>query len=826
VNRGSGQGVFVHDHEFPESPAGVVIRPAVRPPAVTPELEEPASDFQGYLTALEDQTSFINISGIASGSVHGALRHPIEKLYTPLRSRAEHELAGLRGGRPGEGLVGLPDLLPRHPRLLLEGQPGAGKTTFLRFAACMLARDALGKTGPEGRSWREAYLGLGRDAALTPVLVRIGDLVPFLTQESSPLRRDDRRRLLDFLAAQCAENEIGVTREGWRRLLEEGEGLLLLDGLDEVAEESSRSRIFEIFRDACAHWRCPVVVASRPIQTAELREMGFHVATVEPFGREEVRTFLDHWVSALYQAADRSELRGEGERYRQALEAALCDLPRVRRLASNPVMLTCLCVVHWNEGRLPEGRSRVYKAVVRWLIAARTSQREKEGFTDRFAEEGFSRLALWMMSGASGKRTSIDLAEASESIEAEVKTYFPALATREQRRRLAREWLSFECSGSGIVEELADHRLRFWHLTFQEYLAAQQLAWRDDGEDEATAWWPLVREHLDSAQWRETVELFPGCLILGGRGRVDKLLERVLSLRGSGEDLASEARVAGIVGRLLQTLVVEQYQPRPEVRRTYEESLRRSLGIFTVEGASEVPVAVRIAAAEALGRGGDPRLAPERANFLVVPGLSGVRLGKYPVTVEEYQRFVESRGYEDRKHWDAAGWELREKKGWSSPGSWEEQLETPNRPVVEVSWFEAYAYCRWLSDQRGELIRLPAEGEWEKAATSPAGEYPWGGEEPDGERANFDGNVRAPTPVGIYPSGDGPHGHSDLAGNVWEWCADEREGPEIEGGWRALRGGGWDVSAVDLRSAIRDGDHARYRNDSIGFRVAVAPASP
>jgi hypothetical protein len=829
VNRGSGEGVFVHDYRFPEAADGVVIRPVAAPATHIVARAEPAADFRGYLAALIAQTGHINVSGISvAGSARGALRYPIERLYTPLRSRADAAGLGTSARRMAEGLVGLPDLLPRHPRLLLEGQPGAGKTTFLRFAACMLARDMLGIAGPEGRTWRECYLGLaglkagvGLKAAeaLTPVLVRISDLLPLLTAEEGRLRHDDRRRLLDFLAVQCRENEVAVDREEWRRLLEGGRGLLLLDGLDEVADEGLRGRIFDIFRDAYAHWGCPMVVTSRPIRTAELREMGFHVAAVEPFGRVEIETFLDRWVSALYQAEDAAALRGEGDQYRKALLAAICDLPRVRRLASNPVMLTCLCVVHWNEGHLPQGRSRVYRAVLRWLIAARTRLREGAGFMDRFAWSALAQLALAMMAGKQGKRTTFDLEESAVAVDAAVRRLFPAL-TPEERRMEARRWLRFECLGSGILEELPGRRLRFWHLTFQEFLAALQLAWRDDGEDQRKAWWPLVREHLDAAQWRETIELFPGCLLdEGGEGRVDRLLERVLGLRGGDPDLASEALVAGIVGRLLATLVAEQYEPQPEIRKVYEQALQKSLGIFTVAGAAKVPVEVRIAAAEALGRGGDPRLAPERDNFLPVSGFPGVRLGKYPVTVEEYQRFVESRGYEERKHWEAEGWDLKEKQGWTAPRDWEDQLATPNRPVIGVSWLEASAYCCWLSEQRGESVRLPAEVESEKAATPAAGAYPWGEDRPNRERANFAENIGAPTPVGIYPAGDGPDGHCDLVGNVWEWCADE------SGGGRSLRGGCWDIPAGFLRAAVRGGGPAWYGSDRIGFRVAAGPAS-
>lgn len=575
----------------------------------------------------------------------------------------------------------------------------------------------------------------------------------------------------------------------------------------------------------------PIVVASRPIETAALRAMGFHAATVEPFGDAEIRTFLDHWVAALHAAEAGEGLRGEAARYRADLVAAICDLPRVRRLATNPVMLTCLCVVHWNEGHLPEGRSRVYRAVLKWLIASRAEARERAGFTDRFAWNAFARLGLAMVTAEGGKRAVFDLEDGAVAVDVAVQRQFPGLPP-EERRREARRWLRFECLGSGVVEEVSGNRLRFWHLTFQEFLAALQLAWLDDqeiaGEDPQGSWWPQIRAHLDDAQWREIVELLPGCLLdEGGEGRVDRLLDRVLALRGERPDLATEARTAGIAGRLLQTLSAYQYRPRPEVAQAYEEVLGRSLAIFRPEGAARVPVKDRIAAAEALGRGGDPRLAPERAeeNFIKVPRLGGLRLGKYPVTVEEYQRFVESRGYEEPRFWDAESWARREKAEWEGPGSWEAQLETPNRPVTWVSWYEAVAYCRWLSEQRGSAVRLPTEAECEKAATAEEGKYPWGVKQPDPELTNFGNYVGAPTPVGIYPAGDNALGHSDLAGNVWEWCADDLGTDKDGNTMRPLWGGGWDYPAMSLRAAYRHGNWARRRYGNVGFRVAAAPAS-
>ncbi len=566
--------------------------------------EPPPPDWTAYLDSVIDQTGHVEIRGISTSSSVEAPRHPIERLYTPLRSRGfPHRLEDAERGAAAEGFeasgseasISLAELLPRHDRLLIEGQPGAGKTTFLRFVAAMLGRDAAGRPCPDGTSWRQVYLGLDdTEPPPIPVFVRLADLVPLLEKRDT-LRQDDRRWLLDFLERTCSENDFSVSRDAWQDSLEGGTALLLLDGLDEVADETLRVRLFDVFRDACRRWRCPMVVTSRPISTGELRDMGFRLATIEPFGDAEIGVFLDHWVTALHAAGSVKELGGEGEKYRRELHQAITERPRVRRLATNPVMLTCLCVVHWNEGRLPEGRSRVYGAVVRWLLVARKAQRKEAGYGDRFAHRALARLALAMMCAEGGRRTVLDLEAAAVAVDAMAERELPDVDAQERRHR-SRDWLRFECLGSGLVEEVAGNRVRFWHLTFQEYLAALELAWRGDGKDPASDWWPVVEGRLDDAQWRETVELLPGCLFdEGGEGRVDRLLTRVLRLRGEDPELAEEARVAGIVGRLLQPLSVYGYRVRPEVASVYEESLERSMAPLTGTGFRRRPAAAALA---------------------------------------------------------------------------------------------------------------------------------------------------------------------------------------------------------------------------------------
>ena len=230
-------------------------------------------------------------------------------------------------------------------------------------------------------------------------------------------------------------------------------------------------------------------------------------------------------------------------------------------------------------------------------------------------------------------------------------------------------------------------------------------------------------------------------------------------------------------------------------------------------------------------------------------------IGKYPVTVAQWRAFVADGGYTTRTYWTAAGWqfinppESEPSRSWlgrllpdrnprraTEPNVWRDPATgDDNLPVVNVSWFEAVAYCRWLSEKTGHTYCLPSEAEWEKAARGPDGLiWPWGNTW-EAMRCNSEeaGRNRT-TPVGSFPAGVSPYGALDMAGNVWEWCATQygKGYPyALEDEWteayletadagRRRRGGSfWNAQNV-VRGAYRSGNDARDRDSSIGLRVA------
>jgi formylglycine-generating enzyme required for sulfatase activity len=162
----------------------------------------------------------------------------------------------------------------------------------------------------------------------------------------------------------------------------------------------------------------------------------------------------------------------------------------------------------------------------------------------------------------------------------------------------------------------------------------------------------------------------------------------------------------------------------------------------------------------------------------------------------------------------------------------------PNRPRETVSWYEAVAFCRWLSNRLGYEVRLPIEAEWEKAARGDdARVYPWGNDYRAGY-ANIDETtanagpsyLKQTTAVGLYPQGTSPYGVMDMAGNVWEWCLNEYENPdrtEPDGDApRVLRGGSWFGAPVDARASGRDRGLPVVRGFSLGYRVMCSSPMP
>jgi formylglycine-generating enzyme required for sulfatase activity len=154
----------------------------------------------------------------------------------------------------------------------------------------------------------------------------------------------------------------------------------------------------------------------------------------------------------------------------------------------------------------------------------------------------------------------------------------------------------------------------------------------------------------------------------------------------------------------------------------------------------------------------------------------------------------------------------------TQPEYWlQPQWHGGNRPIVGVSWYEAQAYCAWLSAKSRREYRLPAEEEWERAARHTDGrEWAWGDEWADGIINSGEAGINRTTAVGAFPRGEAQCGAQDMSGNVWEWTASFYDEGEKN---YCVRGGSWSINRDFARVALRYWRYPDYSNYNLGFRL-------
>jgi formylglycine-generating enzyme required for sulfatase activity len=813
-----------------------------RPPE---DLEEAA---RVYLQYLVDAYRYLDLRGMGV-SDRVALKLPLLEMYVPLKARrhtpkgetwarqlrvAGRLPAAEEGADMGERLsepVPVLDLLQKHDGLVLLGDPGAGKTTFLKVLALALA-SVQGET-----------LGLrGRLPILLPLAAYANALA-------------DRDVSLDDFIARYYEEErkiqvpLGALLAG---ALQEGSALLLLDGLDEVRDAGRKHLVVDRVRDFYSRHRKAgkggnrFVLTSRIVGYREVRlaAEGLVEATLVDFDDEEIEAFLDKWTAALEKAVggETEVARAQAEQEREELLAAVDTNPGVRSLAANPLLLTILALMKRSGIALPDRRVELYKNYVETLLKHWNLARSLAGRSGREVDlvetmKILEPLALWMheVSPGVGLVKEGELLRKLESLCAGRGHADPA--------RAAEAFLKDVRDHSSLLLSRGEHHYGFIHLTFQEYLAAVALARK--AREGSGALIAALAPHVGEASWHEVILLTIGHLAIIDQWEqaasevVEGLLEQ--STGSPGEVAIWMGEAVADAGSGAVTVACRQ-----KVAAALLDILRAT---------GRVDPARRAAAGKTLAAVGDPRPevmtvdAMELCTLPVGPfrmgseedDLDGLfserpahdcdlpyeyRIGRYPVTVAQFREYVEATG--------------------EQPGDPDSLGGPGNQPVVLVSWFEALSFCRWLECRwrtegrlpEGWSVSLPSEAEWEKAARGTDGrKYPWG-EDFDPDRANtFEAKVLDFSAVGCFPGGASPSGCEEMSGNAWEWTRslrkaypyvreDSRENLGVPSKvFRAIRGGScFDVARV-ARCAHRYGAEPEDRRASFGFRVVVLPFS-
>ncbi|MBN1560712.1 SUMF1/EgtB/PvdO family nonheme iron enzyme [candidate division KSB1 bacterium] len=562
----------------------------------------------------------------------------------------------------------------------------------------------------------------------------------------------------------------------------------------------------------------------------------------------------------------------------------------IRELAATPMLLQIIAIIWKERQHLPQSRARLYSAALSYLLDFRDRRRRLNPLLP--ADKALLALtptALWMQEEIG--RDEVAKTRLHDYMQGQLDTL--------QEPPKADKFCENLRDRAGLIADYGATDYIFRHKSFREYLCGLQLAKKGRDKDFLAEvvthfgddWWeePLryfMSESDDVIFDRFMEALFHSPVSKELDQKAQNLLQQlVLEAPAKRSDALEKClnnrRLAANKKRyILDCLKTMGTAAASEAIRAY--SLKTEETEAVLDYAEEIIAQAAPAAVET--RDGMTLFQElpksfrnsfeDNAEYLLIPGgrfrysvtkkgesIATLYFAKYPVTIKRYKRFLDYLAGNNAalnellppEHYaeellavapkiekNYSGYLGSALKDWPQKMRIKEtdkKFLGDDQPVMRVTWYDAMAYCVWLTllgaqEGRRQLkdakvfYRLPREREWEWAAAGrePDGslrDYPWpkdkGG--PSDKLANYRGNVGVTTPVGRYPDGATPEGLLDMAGNVWEWQLNKRS-PDWAA--RALRGGAWDSYEGSLRCSARHVVLPDYHWNFYGFRVVLA----
>ena len=908
-----------------------------------------------YLKWLRESCGRITLRGIERAGGGPVVELDLDTVYVPLEasvhvspedhgllSRVGNVLKRFKRDKDDEGaaLGGHSDtyglelnrLLALSNRIVVTGGPGCGKTTVLLHMAWALAASLLDTQNDAAKT----RLGIEDPALPLPILVPLASFARH-RRNLPPTAPAEERTLGKFISSYLIGKDSGIDLPGdfFSRLLGTGQNvILLLDGLDEVANENERALVRESVESLMSgKEQLRAIVTCRTIAyKSQGTALGasFKEVMVKPI---DYKLHVTPMVQQAYGCIFPSD---EGQRSARTADLlhGITQLEQDRRarlgddalmLVDTPLMVRLLLIVHYNERKLPDERAKLFEKAINALIQVDYGREEEVRQTLaanwEMRREMSQHLAFHMHQQGRDQGREIDepVLKASLKSEPEFLSHID-------------DFLSHIRNRGGLLEE-RDGAYRFIHLAFQEFLAARYLREVKGGEGLPAIVQFLEEDKLSASWWREPILLLAGYMSGTAPKNAREFLRRLTQAGRTPDDQLAAAELAGMAAL--------EWKDSGDVLR--QELLARLESLIEdTPSMTRASPGARVRAGRTLGRLGDPRhyvTEVDAMRFCRVPrgrfAMGSAKdnkdawdnekpaqmdfmidydylIGQHPASNAQFEQFVREEGYANPRWWavarQAGVWEAGQvkrrvyyyedeaQKKWGEryeagdrPKRFGEPFDLPNHPVVGITWYEALAFCDWLTARwrdmgqlkQNQRVRLPNEPEWEKAArggdvlpldlpvaatvaewpTQPTHwrkampmlrQYPYG-DAFDANAANTEATqINTTSALGVFPVGIGPYGCYDMSGNVLEWTSsaygsrtlkDGKLNTDLKYGYpyraedgrenlyldrdmaRAVRGGSWSNSARDARCACRGWLTPDYRNYDLGVRIVVSPIS-
>ena len=640
--------------------------------------------------------------------------------------------------------------------------------------------------------------------------------------------------------------------------------VLLLDGLNEMP----RLYVSHVDTWLRENRDVLVVVTCRRLEYATLKALPLRRADVDPLDVNRIHLFIGNYlededrdrlfwalageaIEGLWRLFQQKELTftdfwqgnalssghpaynstsGNQDTIYNEMRSALRErdeLPGLLGLVTNPFLLKITVEVFIETGKPPRNRGQLFKAFVDLLIERRGYPAVSEAhpwITPETQVKALAALAYRMQAENTGTSVGVDWAQQALADDGIVDD--PA------------NLLYLAQSATLITVDTTNHELKFFHQLMQEYFAACKMAEDIEKGVSVAQYWP--GNWWQPTGWEETA-----VLVAGMRPDVATWLmdaHPVLACRALTEGIYAARHVMPVRERMLRALTGGvPPKARAEVGRWLNRIGDNRPGIgLRPDGLPDIAWSENIPPDKyPIGGDKDTYKSLRGEKFELAYNF---QIAVYPVTNAQFQAFIDAdeAGYNDPAYWNEAGLEWKSDRHAPDEHG-DMNFRLPNHPRIYMRWYEAMAYCNWLTEQyrtagligKDEVIRLPTEHEWEIAARGPKGTfYPYGNDFDATKGNTHETGIGQTSAVGTFPDGAAWCGAQDLSGNVWEWCLNPYEEPE--GGLlkenmrsnavRALRGGSWSYLQHLARAASRYYyGYPFFRFNLIGFRVVRLP---
>ncbi|NEQ65272.1 MAG: NACHT domain-containing protein [Symploca sp. SIO2D2] len=388
------------------------------------------------------------------------------------------------------------DKNPAFPRMAVLGAPGSGKTTLLRHLTLTYATKQERKLHPKAPK-------------LIPILLYLRDVRQVIVQNQPPLAE----LITEQVKKQRKLQPLNPPPNWFAEKLSQRECLVMLDGLDEVADESQRQQVSRwVDEQMEAYPDTPFILTSRPVGYHSARlQQGVTVLEVQPFNLKQVKRFIHNWYlqTEVMSRAGEEDLGVQEEARQQADDL----IERVRKssplaaMAVNPLLLTMIATVHRRGSALPGKRVELYKEISEVLLGRR--QRAKKMHEPLTATQKQSVLQVLALALMQNNTREFTLLEGVSLIQDKLAKVAGSQVTSE-------EFFEQIKDVSGLLVEKDVGVYEFAHLSFQEYLAAVEI--KETNQEE------LLIGNINNSWWAETIRLY------AAQTNASKLIRTVLVL--------------------------------------------------------------------------------------------------------------------------------------------------------------------------------------------------------------------------------------------------------------------------------------------------------